>query len=286
MELLVLLVQIIATEAGNSHYDLKFTIMKIKYLNILSLFVLLAVFGCSDDEDFDYEGVYPVVLDGIQGAEEVNQTFTSTFTLDYDRGGSTWTWSAEDATVQSVSDDTRTAVVLFSELPADGVATIYVYETTEAGVQSETVSLDVAVNEYCALDNGNSDLVGTWSGTDYYSDSYTYDSQVVTSDATDDGVTIKGLNFGWIAGYWGEEIQSGGDAFLSVYEDGTVEIESQDYFTTLWSGSPYSYVIEGSGTWSNCGSTPEVTIEYTISYSEEDGGSSVGTFTATLALEE
>lgn len=260
--------------------------MKIKYLNILSLFVLLAVFGCSDDEDFDYEGVYPVVLDGIQGAEEVNQTFTSTFTLDYDRGGSTWTWSAEDATVQSVSDDTRTAVVLFSELPADGVATIYVYETTEAGVQSETVSLDVAVNEYCALDNGNSDLVGTWSGTDYYSDSYTYDSQVVTSDATDDGVTIKGLNFGWIAGYWGEEIQSGGDAFLSVYEDGTVEIESQDYFTTLWSGSPYSYVIEGSGTWSNCGSTPEVTIEYTISYSEEDGGSSVGTFTATLALEE
>ncbi len=263
--------------------------MKIKLYKLSALFLLLLLLGCSSEESYDYEGVYPVILDGIDGATEVNQTFTSDFSVSYSRGGSTWTWSAINATVSETSEDTRTATVLFEELPEDGYATIIVYETTEAGVKSEPDSLDVLVNQYCPLEDYSNDFVGKWTGTDGF-DGYYYDSQVVISEATETGATIEGLNFGWVYNFWGETIQEGGAVPLIINDDGTLEIESQYYFTTLYSGALYEYTLAGEGTWSNCGDKLSMVIEYTL-YNSTDGYElpsyyySYETFTATLEIE-
>ncbi len=262
--------------------------MNRKYIGFFSLVFALAFLGCSDDEDYDYDGVVPAIVDGIQGVTEINQSFSSDFYVDYCREGSAWSWSAVDATVASVSDDTKTATVEFVDLPADGYAKIIVVETTVKGVVSDPDTLMVLVNQYCAIDS-NEDLEGSWSGYDGFED-YFYDSQVVTSEATETGITIDGLNYGWIVEYWGESITSGGSVPLIVNEDGTVEIEYQYYFTTDWGGSAYEYYIEGSGTWSNCNDYPEIVIEYTL-YNYTDGYElpsyyyDYANFTATIVLD-
>jgi hypothetical protein len=262
--------------------------MNLKYIGFFSLVLALAFWGCGEDEDYEYDGVVPAIVDGVQGVTEINQSFSSDFYVDYCREGSTWSWTAVDATVTSVSDDTKTATVEFADLPADGYAEVIVIETTVKGVVSDPDTLEVLVNQYCAIDS-NEDLEGSWSGTDGFEDTY-YDSQVLTFDATETEITIDGLNYGWIVEYWGESITSGGSVPLIINEDGTVEIEYQYYFTTDWGGSPYEYYIEGSGTWSNCNDDPEITIEYTL-YNYTDGYElpsyyyDYSNFTATIVLD-
>ncbi len=68
-------------------------------------------------ESYDYNKIAPKVLDGIQGPVLAIQTFTADYTINYYRGGSTWNWSVNDASVKSVSDDTRTATIMFNTYP-------------------------------------------------------------------------------------------------------------------------------------------------------------------------
>ncbi|MGM0377903.1 MAG: hypothetical protein ACQEQ0_14120, partial [Bacteroidota bacterium] len=122
-------------------------------------------------EAYDYNAIVPKVLGEIEGPDVAIQTFTAQYTIGYHRGGSTWNWSADEATVVSVSEDTRVATVEFGTYPSDGYATVTVTETTMGGITSEPVSKDVKVAKYCPLPNGVNDLEGSWAGTDAYYES-------------------------------------------------------------------------------------------------------------------
>ena len=61
--------------------------------------------------------VVPIVL-STSGPSSALQTFTYDYKVTYDRAGSTWSWTSTDATVQTVSQDTKTASILFGTIPA------------------------------------------------------------------------------------------------------------------------------------------------------------------------
>lgn len=215
---------------------------------------------------YNYDAIIPKVLGDISGPTTAIQTFTSNYTIGYYRGGSTWSWSATGATVQSVSEDTRVATILFEN---DGTATVTVTETTMGGVTSEPKSLEVDVMTYCPLANGIADLVGSWDGTDGQGADYTYDSQITTSvDGTQ--LAVSGISIGFINGFWGEPVIEGGTIMMTVNVDGTVDIPRQYIYTTEYEDAPYEYEIEGSGTWDNCGDSPSMVINYDIYYANSE----------------
>ncbi len=138
------------------------------------------------------------------------QTFTYPFSVTYNRAGSTWTWTAEGATVSSVSDDKKTANVLFTTIPAHDTALIKVTETTSGGIVSPERVIKVKVNPYCPLANGNATLVGTWSGTDGQGVDYTFNTTSVTSVVNGTKLEVGGANVDFMAEFWGENIVTGG----------------------------------------------------------------------------
>lgn len=210
--------------------------------------------------------VVPIVISAT-GPVLVLQTKIYTFKVTYDRSGSTWNWTAVDATVQSVSDDTKTATVQFNTLPANDTAYIKVTETTAGGVTSAEKIMKVKVNPFCPLANGMADLFGAWTGEDAY---YT---SIITM-ATDGVTTVKvtGMGEGFIEDWWAETIVSGGTFTMTVNDDGTVTIPRQYLFTTEYDGDNYDYEILGSGTWANCGTNPTMVIKYDIYYAGEATG--------------
>jgi hypothetical protein len=232
----------------------------------LALVMVLMVSSCMEDpikeaqDNYDYNAIIPDVLNGVQGPVIAIQTFTSNYTINYYRGGSTWSWSAKDATVKSVSEDTRTATILFNTYPAGDSATVMVTETTMGGVTSPVASKKVRVKKYCPLANGVNSLVGSWEGTDAY-----YPS-VVTTAVNGTKLAVTGMNKGFIEDWWGEIITAGGTFNMTVNIDGTLDIPRQYIFTTVYKGVSYDYEIKGSGTWDNCGTKPAFTITYDIYY--------------------
>ena len=237
---------------------------------ILAAMMLFASCGETYMEEnqnaYEASDVIPIVL-SVSGPSVALQTFVYDLKITYDRAGSTWSWSSADATIQSVSADTKTATVLFDQLPASGKAYIDVTETTSGGKTSAVKSVEIPVEEFCPLDP--SGFVGSWSGTDGMDlAGYFFDSQVVISNSTATTVDITGLNFGWMVEVWGESIEDGGTATLIINPDGTCEIDAQWYMQTMYGGDPYDYYIEGSGTWSNCGASPALNISYVVYYDD------------------
>jgi hypothetical protein len=55
--------------------------MNLKYIGFFSLVLALAFWGCGEDEDYEYDGVVPAIVDGVQGVTEINQSFSSDFML-------------------------------------------------------------------------------------------------------------------------------------------------------------------------------------------------------------
>ena len=246
---------------------MKNLILKISGLILMTIFL---VSSCMEDpikeaqDNYNYNAITPLVLDGIQGPSLAIQTFTGDFTINYYRGGSKWNWTEKDATIKSVSEDTRTATILFNTYPAGDSATVMVSETTMGNVTSPVVSKKVQVKKYCPLANGVASLVGSWSGTDGQGD-YTYPSQVVTA-VSGTQLAVTGMSKGFIEDFWGEAVTSGGTFKMTVNVNGTVDIPRQYIFTTTYKGESYDYEVKGSGTWDNCGSKPTLTITYDIYY--------------------
>lgn len=216
-------------------------------------------------EAYDYNAIIPKVLGSIQGPATAIQTFTGNYTIGYYRGGSTWNWSATDATVKSVSADTRVATIEFAQFPASGKAKVTVTETTMGGKTSEPVSIEVTVKKYCPLPGGIAGLVGSWTGTDGQGADYTFESQITTA-VSGTKLAVTGMSVGFINEFWGEEIIEGGTFMMTWKEDGTVDIPRQYIYTTEYEGEPYDYEIKGSGNWDNCGSSPKLLINYDIYY--------------------
>jgi hypothetical protein len=241
-------------------------------------------------EDYSAAKVIPIVQ-GISGSASVLQTFAYDYTLTYDRSGSTWEWTGVDCTVQSVSEDTRTATVLFSVIPAAGAkAKVHAVETTVGGKVSPEGEYLVTVNPFCPLPIAG--FVGIWSGTDGYgTGAQLYTTNSVTTTALNaTSINITGLNFGWIGDYWGETITDGGTVAMKINANGTTEIADQYCFTTDYAGDPYEYWIKGSGTWGNCGAVPTLVISYNVYYKSDGYNLPSNTnkalkFIATLAMD-
>jgi hypothetical protein len=180
--------------------------------------------------------------------------------------GSTWNWTATDATVKSVSADTRVATIEFKQYPASGKAKVSVTETTMGGKTSEPVSFDVTVKKYCPLPNGVANLVGSWTGEDAG-----YES-IITTVVSGTKLAVTGMSIGMINDWWGEEVIEGGTFMMTWNIDGTVDIPRQYIYTTVYKDEPYDYEIKGSGTWDNCGSNPTLLINYDIYYPGDADG--------------
>lgn len=236
----------------------------------LSAVLLLASCGKSYIEEnqdaYKPTNVIPVVF-SASGPSLVLQTKTYSFQVNYSRSGSTWNWTAVDATVQSVSEDTKTASVVFNTLPANNIAQVKVTETTAAGVTSDEKIMNVTVKPFCPLTGGMADLAGSWGGEDAY-----YESIIAMTADGASTVKATGIGVGFIEDWWAEEVVTGGNVVITVNDDGTVNIPRQYLFTTLYDGDNYDYEIIGSGTWDNCTATPSMKITYDIYYEGEAKG--------------
>jgi hypothetical protein len=241
------------------------------------LAVMMLVASCGETYIEENQNAYkatdviPVVL-GVSGPAQVLQTFSYDFAVTYDRAGSSWAWSSADATISSVSTDTKSAHILFDQLPAGGKAYIDITETTSGGNTSALKSVEVTVNPFCPLVNGVADLVGTWSGIDGTASGDAPWVSMITSTVTGTTLVLDGIGQPFIENYWGEGVIDGGTCNVTINPDGTLVIPRQYIFTTEWDGDPYDYDIVGTGNWDNCGATPTLVIQYDIIYSTDGDG--------------
>jgi hypothetical protein len=218
----------------------------------------------SEPKVFSVPTILPFTAFSISGSTLVNAGFSSSYNAtglrELDKAHSTFAWKSTAGTITPSTTQPWTMSIRFTNDDV-GEVEISLIETNDKGLKDTSV-LVVDVLEYCPLAS-NEALIGSWSGDDGIPDGM-YDSEIVTSDATQDGGTISGINAGWIFDWWGEAIIDGGSAFMIVNEDGTVKIESQYLFTTDYNGDPYEYWIEGEGRWNNCGDYPTLSINYTL----------------------
>jgi len=124
--------------------------------------------------------------------------------------------------------------------------------------------------EFCPLENGAADLVGSWSGMDGQGD-YNYSANL-TSTLNGVDLDLDGLGVGFINDFWGEAVIDGGTCTITINGNGTLTIPRQYLFTTEWEGAPYDYEIAGSGKWENCGDKPKLIIDYDIYYPGDTDG--------------
>jgi len=256
--------------------NIKRTIMKKNSIARLALFlaVMMLVASCGDTYMEENQNAYkatdliPMVL-SVSGPAQVLQTFSYDFEVTYSRSGSTWAWSSADATISSVSTDTKEAHVTFDQMPASGKAYIEITETTSAGVTSAVKSVEVTVNPFCPLTNGIADLVGTWSGIDGTASGDDPWDSMITSTVDGTTLVLSGIGIPFIENFWGEGVIDGGSCNVTINPDGTLVIPRQYVYTTDWKGTPYDYDIVGTGNWDNCGATPTLVIHYDIIYSTD-----------------
>ncbi|HOK27266.1 MAG TPA: hypothetical protein PLX87_12145 [Bacteroidales bacterium] len=220
-----------------------------------------------NQDNYKATDVIPLVLKA-EGPSLVLQTKSYQFKVTYDRAGSTWNWSAVDATVKSVSSDTKTATVQFNVLPAKDTALVKVTETTAGGVTSPEKVFKVKVKPFCPLKNGMNDLVGSWSGTD----AYYYESTITTTVNNSTSLKMNNISVPFIEDWWAETVVEGGNCIVNINDDGTVTIARQHIYTTEYKAKQYRYDIKGSGTWDNCGSSPTMVIKYDIYYEGDPKG--------------
>lgn len=219
----------------------------------------------SEPYEYKIDSITPFTALPISGSDIVNGGFTSKYSVapsELDKLFSTFTWTATAGEVSSPSGQPWIAEIFFSNEDVGDVV-VSLIEQNAKGMK-DTSHFEVTVNEYCPLDGGMNDLVGSWSGTDAW-----FESQI-TIEVSGSDLAVSGMNAGFITDWWGEEITDGGTITMTFNEDGTVEIPRQYIFTTLYDGDPYDYEIEGSGRWNNCGVSPALLITYDIYYADEE----------------
>ena len=155
-----------------------------------------------------------------------------------------------------------------------------------AGTQINYELLRIA---FCPLVNGAADLVGSWAGTDG-----TFWASQITTVVNGADLDVTGVSFPMMTGWWGEPIVAGGTFTMTVAGNGFVDIPRQYIYTTTYGGAEYTYEVEGSGKWTNCGAKPTLLITYDIYYPGDTDGlaktysgylDGTGYFTADITLE-
>ncbi len=253
--------------------------MKNKILiRLTSLLVAVALFAACEptamekaQDAYDASMVVPAIL-STTGPSLVLQTFTYDFGVSYFRAGSTWNWTAVDATIQSVSADTRKATVLFDKSPASGKAYINVTETTVGGKTSDPKSIEVTVEPFCPLER--TDFIGTWDIVETGSKPRTTTAEVVAGTGANEIIVKVGAAgipslLGQVFIDWEEAFQASvepyGDITLSLnLANGTVQIPFTYWGQTL--PGPWDYWYFGAGTWDGCSATPKLTLTVNLDY--------------------
>ncbi len=196
--------------------------------------------------------VAPIVF-SVTGPTSVYQTETRTYAPAYSRAGSTWSWSVTNATLKSVSTDTRIATVEFATMPVNGKATLTVSETTSAGVKSPDKVIEVTVKPFCTLDLNN--FVGAFdcdeTGYGVYPVNFTKHPTLAN--------TILNDTF-WDYPAPGEVIYYtlSGD-FLEIV---TVPLQDFEF------GDGYVGWVEGTGKYDGCAKT--MVVDYTVFYDGDE----------------
>jgi hypothetical protein len=230
---------------------------------------LLLLTTCETDmekaqDDYNASMVVPAVLSAT-GPTLALQTKIYEFKITYFRAGSTWNWTATDATVDSVTADTKTAFILFDQMPANDTALVMVTETTSGKVTSEQKVFEVKVDPFCPLAIG--DFVGTWNVVETGDEPRTSTVSIILGTGTNNLILqvnagLPGLLGGVFDG-WGEAFQTSvepqGNITMNVnLDNGVVTIPFAYWGQTL--PGPYDYWVFGDGTWSGCGAKPTITI--------------------------
>ncbi|MBN2666233.1 MAG: hypothetical protein JXR67_06965 [Bacteroidales bacterium] len=275
--------------------------MKSKILiRLTSLLVAVSLFAACEptamekaQDAYDASMVVPAVL-STTGPSLVLQTFTYDFSVSYFRAGSTWNWTATDATVQSVSPDTRTATILFNTLPPSGKAYVNVTETTVGGKTSDPKAIEVTVEPFCPLERA--DMIGTWDVVETGDSPRTTTVEVVAGTGDDqiivkaDATGIPAL-LGQVFIDWGENFQPGenfapnGDITLTLnLTDGTVQIPCDYWGQTL--PGPWDYWCFGTGTWDGCGATPKLTLTVNLDWDGAAPGAAQYTNSVVMTKQE
>ena len=222
----------------------------------------------SDPATYQIDSITAFTALPIVGSDNVNGGFSASYKVEpsaLDKMFSTYSWGASAGEVSSSAATPWSADIFFSNEDV-GEVEVYLVEQTSSGMK-DTSFLDVVVNEYCPLDAGIADLVGSWTGDDAF-----YESIITTAVEDDAHLAVTGMSVNFIQDWWAEEVIDGGTISMQVNEDGTVVIPRQYIYTTEYDGAPYDYEIEGEGRWNNCGENPTLLITYDIYYAGEDVG--------------
>lgn len=134
--------------------------------------------------------------------------------------------------------------------------------------------------------------VKSWSGVDVTDVDGEYSSHITTTRDCD-GELIYGINQEWMQGFWGEEIVEEGKVYYTVAEDGTVTIEDQFIFTTVYNGNPYDYTITGTGTMETVDGVTTLMLSYNLDqegfspnqWAFENGYTDTENFIATVTMD-
>lgn len=239
--------------------------MKNKLFKYISFFAaLVMIMGACEksdidkaNEEYDFSMIVPVVQ-GINGPSTVTQTLTYAYSVNYYRGGSTWSWTGDGCTVSPVSDDGHDIEVTF---PNDGDVSLTVTETTMAGKTSDPYVFDIFVETFCPYPWD--EWEGTYTGT---SDAHA-DDVVFTRTENLNEFTIEGLGDYPIL-YWGENWTSGDGSCVGTFYCGdTLIIPRQVVGETDY---PDTYEVEGGAKVDPV--TKDITLEWIVYYSTGDIG--------------
>ncbi len=209
------------------------------------------------NDEYDFSKVIPKVQ-GVNGPSSATQTLTYAYSVNYYRGGSTWSWTGEGCTVSPVSEDGHDVEVTF---PNDGDVSLTITETTMAGITSEPLVYDVFVETFCPYPWD--EWEGSYTGT---TDAHASEVVFTRTDNLNE-FTIDGLGDYPIM-YWGENWTSGdGSCVATFYCGDTLIISSQVVGETDY---PDTYIIEGGGKVDTDAKT--ITLDFILRYTGGDIG--------------
>lgn len=120
-------------------------LIKFSIVFLAALLIFVGFNACNEDDDYNYNGIVPVVLK-ISGAVEPMQGRHEVWTVPT-RGGSTFAWTTEGTSVWVENPNVEYQWKTFIYYPdaitvADDPEFVYVTETTQGGVVSEVLKSD------------------------------------------------------------------------------------------------------------------------------------------------
>lgn len=158
-------------------------------------------------------------------------------------------------------------VVTFSDnnLGSDPESFVLELEPVSDVIIGNTIT--TTIQKSCPADL--SELVGSFSVTTNTSG---FENDIIT-ELNGEDLTVFHLAEVILEGYWGEPIIDGGSFTMSVDIDtGALSIARQYFVTTVYNGDDYTYEIEGSGLWNNCGASPTLELTYDVYYTGDETG--------------